>query len=110
MKQTPDFKNNVDQDGMPAGGSVWSTGMVINWQDGVMRKDLKGEPISNGAFVETVIESAIQRLEFFQNEMDGKFACDENHMAILALRTAVQWLEIRTLDRIKRNVEGKHEA
>jgi hypothetical protein len=110
MKQVINSHNNVDENGMPAGGHAYSRGMDINWQNGVMSKDDNGEPVSNGAFVETVIESAIQRLNFFQTEMDGKFSCDENQMAIIALRTAVQWLDIRTADRIKRNVEGKHES
>ena len=43
------------------------------------------------------------------NFLNGKFPCRENSIVITHLETALLWLEKRTNDRIKRNVEGKNE-
>lgn len=100
-------KNVVDEFGNPSGGYVNGVGMDIRWQDGPLGtgKDRK-EP--NGAFVETVIAGAVQRLEFYQTAAGKKFACRENAIAITHLETALLWLNKRTQDREKRGVEGTH--
>jgi hypothetical protein len=81
-------------------------GLLINWQNGPLgRGEDRREP--NGAFVETVIDAAKQRLEFYQQ---SRFACEENKAAISYLEAALEILNARTLKREKRNVEGLHEV
>lgn len=60
--------------------------------------------ISDGTTNEEVLEILINRMNFLNN----KFPCRENSIVITHLETALLWLEKRTNDRIKRNVEGKH--
>jgi len=59
--------------------------------------------VSDGTTNEEVIEAVIDRLKF----LNDKFPCKENAMAITNLEQAVMWLEKRTKDRLKRQVEGK---
>jgi len=61
--------------------------------------------ISDGTTNEEVIEVLINRLNFLQS----KFPCRENAIVITKLEESLMWLEKRTKDRLKRNVEGKHE-
>ena len=97
--------NNVnDSDGNPSGGEVKATGISIFWQDGPLGRDEnRKEP--NGAFVEGVIQAAIQRIEYFQR---SKFKCRENAIAVTKLEEALHWLESRTRNREARKVEGTH--
>lgn len=60
--------------------------------------------ISDGTTNEEVLEVLIDRMNFLQS----KFPCKENANAIIKLEEALMWLEKRTQDRLKRNVEGKH--
>ena len=94
----------VDENGNPTGGSVRGTGLAVDWQNGPLgRGEDRKEP--NGAFVETVIDAARQRIEFYQA---SQFKCRENAIAITKLEEALLWLNKRTADREKRNVEGEH--
>jgi hypothetical protein len=105
MQDKFDAANHIDAEGNPAGGRVEGCGMVINWQDGPLGRGAdRQEP--NGAFVETVIAAAKQRIEFYQS---GKFACRENALAITKLDEALHWLQHRTAERERRAVEGTHE-
>lgn len=61
--------------------------------------------ISDGTTNEEVLEALIDRMNF----LNGKFPCRENSIVITHLETALLWLEKRTNDRIKRNVEVKNE-
>lgn len=61
--------------------------------------------VSDGTTNEEVLEALINRMNF----LNGKFPCRENSIVITHLETALLWLEKRTNDRIKRNVEGKNE-
>ncbi len=98
--------NDTDAYGNPTGGSVRGTGLEIEWQSGPLgRGEDRKEP--NGAFVETVIDAARQRIEFYQA---SKFKCRENAIAITKLEEALLWLNKRTLDREKRAVEGEHKV
>ena len=65
--------NWLDDEGRPAGGSVTACGLSIQWQNGPL---VSGEDriAPNGAFVETVLTAALQRLQHYQ---DGKFNCRE---------------------------------
>lgn len=80
MRQPTVIRNFLDEEQRPAGGTVESQGVMIDWQDGPVQD---GEP--NGAFVEDIIEIAQRRLEFYQS---GKYACTENATAIGALEHA----------------------
>jgi hypothetical protein len=96
--------NKVDDNGNPAGGSVSGIGLNIEWQNGPLGRGLdRIEP--NGAFVETVIAAAINRIQFYQA---GKFNCRENAIALTHLETALLWLNKRTQDREERGIEGMH--
>ncbi len=59
--------------------------------------------ISDGTTNEELIEVLIDRISF----LNSKFPCRENAIAITKLDEALLWLNKRTNDRIKRNVEGK---
>ena len=97
-------ENTLDGQGKPAGGYVESIGLRIDWQDGPLGRDgSRIEP--NGAFVETVIAAALQRIEFYQS---GEFKCRENAIAITKLEEALHWLNHRTQKREQRGVEGTH--
>lgn len=97
-------KNNNDVGGLPAGGSVLGTELAIEWQNGPLGRGVdRKEP--NGAFVETVIAAAKQRIEYYQG---SGFACRENAIAITKLDEALMWLNKRTQDREARQVEGTH--
>lgn len=92
--------------GNPAGGTTTATGLSIAWQKGPLgRGAQRVEP--NGAFVETVILAAIDRLRWYQQ---SRFACQENEWAIQSLAAALAVLEARTKDREQRGVEGTHQV
>lgn len=98
------YQNINDDDGNPGGGTFTGTGIKIEWQNGPLGRGAeRKEP--NGAFVETVINAAKQRIEYYQ---ESKFNCRENAMAITKLDEALLWLNKRTLDRENRQVEGTH--
>jgi hypothetical protein len=40
--------------------------------------------------------------------LQGKFPCRGNALVITKLEESLMWLNKRTADRVKRNVEGKH--
>lgn len=99
--------NLMDGDGNPTGGGIFGIGIDISWQNGPPRRgEERAEP--NGAFVETVISAALQRIEFYQAAGGGKFKCRENAIAITKLEEALLWLNKRTMEREARQVEGTH--
>lgn len=105
MVQAIQAENHLDDQGRPAGGYVKGIGIDITWQDGPLgRGDDRVGP--NGAFVETVIAAALQRLQHYNTT---EFRCRENSLAITHLEDALHWLHHRTADREQRGVEGTHE-
>ena len=60
----------------------------------------------NGTTLEEVISCAISRLA----DLNSRFESKENVEAIVHLKEAYRFLELRTEDRKKRGVEGKHEV
>lgn len=105
MVQAIQAENHLDDQGRPAGGYVKGIGIDITWQDGPLgRGDDRVGP--NGAFVETVIAAALQRLQHYNQT---EFRCRENSLAITHLEEALHWLQHRTADREERAVEGTHE-
>jgi hypothetical protein len=96
--------NNLDEDGNPAGGSVIGVGLNIRWQEGPLgRGEDRQKP--NGAFVETVLQAVVQRIEHYN---DTKFRCRENSLAVTHIQEAIHWLQHRTAERERRGVEGTH--
>ena len=61
--------------------------------------------VNDGTTNEEVLEVLIDRLSYLQS----KFPCRENAIVITKLEESLMWLNKRTADRIKRNVEGKNE-
>lgn len=105
MRQKIDNIWKQDPDGNPTGGVSSGQGISIAWQDGPLGNPPDLSKI-NGAFVEGVVQAAIDRLVFFQQ---SKFKCRENALAITKLEEALHWMDHRTLDRKLRNVEGTYE-
>jgi hypothetical protein len=62
--------------------------------------------VSDGTTNEELIEMLLDRMSYLQS----KFPCRENAIAITKLDEALLWLNKRTSDRVKRNVEGKQIA
>lgn len=100
-------QHNTDEHGIPDGGQTTGLGLTINWQRGTMMVDGVRQETPNGCFVETVIEAALGRLQYFQGT---KFSCRENALAITKLEEALHWLDHRKKGRQARNVEGTHEV
>lgn len=99
--------NANDSAGNPGGGGVEGVGLKIDWQNGPLgRGSERKEP--NGAFVETVIAAAIQRIGYYQLAANERFKCRENAIAITKLEEALLWLDKRTRDREERQIEGTH--
>lgn len=104
--------------GNPAGGNVklyepikdqGEPVLYIKWQEGPLGRG-KDRLEPNGAFVETVIAAAKQRIEFYQTASEGKFACQENEIAIGMLQNALDVLDKRTKRRETAGVEGTHKG
>jgi len=95
---------DIIENGVITGGSVKGVGLSIDWQNGALGRD--GDRVEpNGAFVETVIAAAKQRIKSYQ---ETKFKCRTNAIAITKLDEALMWLNKRTQDREARQVEGTH--
>lgn len=106
MRQGLHVHNNTDDDGNPAGGSITGIGLSIVWQNGPTVDPETGEKRkSNGCFVETVIQAAIERLRYYQ---ETKFSCRQNAIAITKLEEAQHWLQDRTREREEKGIEGSH--
>src|SRR5439155_14188853 len=76
------------------------TKKVILFQNGPIK-----EVGVNGLTQEALLAITIDRLRSFQN---GPFNCRENAIALTHCETALMWLQRRTIERIKRGVEGTH--
>ena len=104
MMQDITCVNINDKNDNPAGGIVRGVGLHIDWQNGPLGRD-EERLVANGAFVQTVIAAALQRIEYYNST---KFRCRENSIAITKLEEALMWLDKRTRDRERRGVEGTH--
>lgn len=58
----------------------------------------------NGTTLEEMLRVSRERLQ----DLNKRFACRENSVAITKIQEAEMWLKARTEDRIARNVEGQH--
>lgn len=97
----------LDAQGNPAGGSTFGDGFAISWRNGPLREPDGTPHERNGAFVEDVLESVIDRIDFYER---SRFACDENKRALLHLRSALNELHTRTARRLDQGTEGTHQG
>jgi len=104
--QKLEIHDKLDENGIPAGGTVKGIGLSITWQDGASGKG-GDRKVQNGALVEDVLTACLSRMKFHQT---SRFSCPENVLVISAIEQAIQWLQNRTDDREKRLVEGTNEA
>lgn len=74
---------------------------IISFQNGPIT-----ENGVNGISNEALLAIVEDRLTGFQS---GQFACRENAVALTKIQEAMMWLQRRTIDRVKRNVEGTNE-
>jgi len=106
MEQPFTAEHFVDADKNPAGGLSEATGIRIQWQHGPLKVGgVQRDP--NGAFVETVLHIAKNRLDFYQG---SKFNCADNQEAIDHILKAIEALNRRTKNRTERGVEGTHKV
>lgn len=75
---------------------------VVHFQKGPIK-----ENGVNGCHQEDLIAICIDRLQHFQ---EGPFPCRENALALTKLEEALHWMNHRTSDRIRRDVEGTNTA
>ena len=59
----------------------------------------------NGLTNEVLLEIVADRLRGFQ---DGEYRCKENACALTHIEEAQHWLQQRTIERMRRGVEGTH--
>ena len=59
----------------------------------------------NGVTQEALLAIVADRLRSFQ---EGPYACRENALALTKVEEAMHWLQQRTLERMRRGVEGTH--
>ena len=96
----------LDADGHPTGGSTCGLGFAVAWQNGPLGTGEESrEP--NGAFVETLLWAAADRLRFYN---DNGFSCGENRQAIVHIERAIGALQARTERRQYEGVEGTYEG
>lgn len=76
--------------------------LTISFQNGPIN-----ENGVNGVTQEILLAIVIDRLRSFQS---GPFSCRENALALTKCEEALQWLHSRTLERMRRGVEGKTAA
>lgn len=76
-----------------------------------VRLDFQNGPISvdgngvNGVTHEVLLEIVADRLRSFQK---GPYSCKANACALTHIEEAQHWLQQRTLERMRRGVEGTH--
>jgi hypothetical protein len=77
-----------------------SINMMIYFQNGAIP-----ENGVNGLTHEVLLAIVADRLRGFQS---GQFACKENACALTHIEEALHWLQQRTIERMRRGVEGSH--
>lgn len=134
MPQKISANHFTDEAGNPDGGQTFGPGFTIAWHRGPLTGDVTreecvtpehqwvdgaGDPHDwittrtpcrrdpNGAFVETIIAVAADRLAHYQTT---PFACAENQGALNFLREALGILNERTTQRQEQGIEGSHEV
>ena len=108
-----EMDNHEDENGYPAGGYSRGTGIYIDWQAGPRGPSPEGEgewdtpdglAPANGAFVEDLLRIVTERMKFYQETANHRFACRENALAITHMQEAGFWLQERRRDRRERDL------
>jgi len=94
----------------PGKGNACHTYRIANDGDVECRIEFQNGPIVevgvNGISQESLLAIVEDRLVGFQS---GQYACRENAVALTKIQEAMMWLQKRTLDRMRRGVEGTHQ-
>lgn len=76
--------------------------VTLEFQNGPIGVDGNGV---NGVTHEALLAVVADRLRYFQK---GPYACKANACALTHIEEAMHWLQQRTLERMRRGVEGTH--
>ena len=76
--------------------------VIISFQNGPINEDGNGV---NGLTHEVLLAILADRLRGFQS---GPYACKANACALTHIEEAQHWLQQRTIERMRRGVEGTH--
>lgn len=79
---------------------------TLRFQSVIFYEMFKDGAYENGTTLEEMLRVSIERLQ----DLNGRFPCRENSLALTNMEQALMWLNKRTEDREKRGVEGKHLA
>ena len=95
--------NGFDTNSNPSVGDVPASSVTILFQNGPIGADGNGV---NGITHESLLAIVADRLRSFQK---GPYSCKANACALTHIEEAQHWLQQRTLERMRRGVEGTHE-
>lgn len=100
-----------DQPGSGGANHVYEASLPEMSNHAMLRVEFQNGPIGkvgiNGVTQEVLLAIVIDRLRSFQA---GPFSSRENALALTKCEEALHWLQQRTLDRMRRGVEGKTAA
>ena len=97
-----DTKGNPSESDSQGWKSSFSR-LIILFQNGPVGTDGNGV---NGITNEALLAIVADRLRGFQS---GPYSCKPNACALTHIEEALHWLQQRTLERMRRGVEGTHE-
>lgn len=97
-----DTETNPSQYDVSGYGASFSRSLII-FQNGPVDGDGNGV---NGITHEALLAIVADRLRSFQA---GPYSCKANACALTHIEEAQHWLQQRTLERMRRGVEGTHE-
>lgn len=83
----------------------WRNGNDLHVRDIVFQNGPIAEAGVNGVTQEVLLAIVADRLRSFQA---GPYACKANACALTHIEEAMHWLQQRTLERMRRGVEGTH--
>lgn len=105
--------NVIDEPGQGGASHEYAiswAGPVVGGPDSFTEVKFQNGPIKehgvNGITQEALLAIVIDRLRSFQA---GPFSCRDNAVALTHCEEALMWLQRRTLERIKRGVEGTNQ-
>lgn len=79
---------------------------TLRFQPVVFYEMNEDDSFENGTTLEEMLRVSIERLQ----DLNSRFPCRENSLAITKMEEALMWLNARTQNRIARGVEGTHAA
>jgi len=98
----------LDQPGSGGANHVYSVAPINTAGSEMLRVNFQNGGIAesgvNGVTQEILLAIVIDRLRSFQS---GPFSSRENALALTKCEEALHWLQQRTLERMRRGVEGK---